>query len=123
MQLLRADANLRAEAELEAVRETRRSIDVDRRRITLLAGHSGVGKSTLLNLLVPEAHARTAEISAVHGTGMHTTTFSELFDLPNQAGSLIDIPGIKGFGTFDMEIEEVSHYFREIFAVAADCRP
>ena len=91
-------------------------------RITLLAGHSGVGKSTLLNLLVPEAHARTAEISAVHGTGMHTTTFSELFDLPNQAGSLIDIPGIKGFGTFDMEIEEVSHYFREIFAVAADCR-
>ena len=53
---------------------------------------------------------------------MHTTTFSELFDLPNREGSLIDIPGIKGFGTFDMEVEEVSHYFREIFAVAADCR-
>lgn len=92
-----------------------------RDRITLLAGHSGVGKSTWLNRLVPDAHVRTAEISAVHGTGMHTTTFSELFDLPS-GGSLIDIPGIKGFGTFDMETEEVSHYFREIFAESRDCR-
>ena len=89
--------------------------------ITLLAGHSGVGKSTLLNLLVPGAHARTAEISAVHGTGMHTTTFSELYTMPD-GGSLIDIPGIKGFGTFDMDEGEVSHYFREIFHTAADCR-
>lgn len=90
-------------------------------RVTLLAGHSGVGKSTWLNHLVPGAHARTAGISAVHGTGMHTTTFSELFDLP-AGGSLIDIPGIKGFGTFDMEAGEVSHYFREIFAVSKECR-
>lgn len=90
-------------------------------KVTLLAGHSGVGKSTLLNLLVPSANVRTAEISAVHGSGMHTTTFSELFELPG-GGSVIDIPGIKGFGTFDMEAEEVSHYFREFFETSAACR-
>lgn len=92
-------------------------------RVCLLAGHSGVGKSTLLNRLVPGAGARTAEISQVHGTGMHTTTFSELYDLPGEAGgAVIDIPGIKGFGTFDMEPAEVAHYFRDIFALSADCR-
>lgn len=90
-------------------------------RTTLLAGHSGVGKSTLLNLLIPDAHARTAHISDAHGTGMHTTTFSELFELP-EGGALIDIPGIKGFGTFNMEPEEVAHYFRDIFSISADCR-
>lgn len=90
-------------------------------RTTLLAGHSGVGKSTLLNLLIPDAHARTAHISDAHGTGMHTTTFSELFELP-EGGALIDIPGIKGFGTFNMEPEEVAHYFRDIFRISADCR-
>lgn len=90
-------------------------------KVTLLAGHSGVGKSTLLNRLVPDAGARTAEISEAHGTGMHTTTFSELYDLPS-GGSLIDIPGIKGFGTFNMEPEEVGHYFRDIFRLSADCR-
>lgn len=90
-------------------------------RTTLLAGHSGVGKSTLLNLLIPDAHARTAHISDAHGTGMHTTTFSELFELP-EGGALIDIPGIKGFGTFNMEPEEVAHYFRDIFSISVDCR-
>mgnify|MGYP002068466829 FL=1 len=90
-------------------------------KTTLLSGHSGVGKSTLLNVLVPEANARTRQISTAHDTGMHTTTFSEMFDLP-EGGCLIDTPGIKGFGTFDMEKEEVGHYFREIFAVSAGCR-
>ena len=90
-------------------------------KITLLAGHSGVGKSTLINRLIPNAGARTAEVSEAHGTGMHPTTFSELFDLPS-GGGLIDIPGIKGFGTFDMEPEEIAHYFREIFRVSSDCK-
>lgn len=90
-------------------------------KTTLLSGNSGVGKSTLLNLLVPDAEAKTAEISAAHDAGMHTTTFSEMYFLP-QGGALIDTPGIKGFGTFDMEREEVSHYFREIFKASADCR-
>ena len=90
-------------------------------RTTLLAGHSGVGKSTLLNRLVPEAHARTASISEAHQTGMHTTTFSALYDLPG-GGALIDIPGIKGFGTFNIEPAEVGHYFRDIFVLSADCR-
>ena len=91
-------------------------------KTTLLAGHSGVGKSTLLNLLIPNAKVRTAQISDAHGTGMHTTTFSELFELPQQQGALIDIPGVKGFGTFNMEPEEVAHYFRDIFNISADCR-
>lgn len=105
--------------------ETGDGIDVLRTELqgktTLLSGNSGVGKSTLLNLLVPDADARTAEISAAHDAGMHTTTFSQMFFLP-QGGALIDTPGIKGFGTFDMEREEVSHYFREIFMVSAECR-
>ncbi len=90
-------------------------------KTTLLSGNSGVGKSTLLNLLVPDAGAKTAEISQAHDAGMHTTTFSEMYFLP-EGGSLIDTPGIKGFGTFDMEREEVSHYFREIFRISAGCR-
>lgn len=90
-------------------------------KVTLFSGNSGVGKSTLLNTLIPNLNVKTAEISATHDTGMHTTTFSEMFDLPN-GGSIIDTPGIKGFGTFDIEKEEVDHYFREIFQVSADCR-
>lgn len=90
-------------------------------KTTLLAGNSGVGKSTLLNRLIPGAGARTAAISEAHGTGMHTTTFSELYELPG-GGALIDIPGVKGFGTFNMKPGEVSHYFRDIFRLASDCR-
>ena len=88
---------------------------------TLIAGNSGVGKSTLLNALIPTANVRTAEISEAHQTGMHTTTFSELFPLP-EGGSLIDIPGIKGFGTFNMAREEIAHYFPEIFHTSRECR-
>lgn len=90
-------------------------------KVTLLSGNSGVGKSTLLNALIPDADVRTAEISDAHDTGTHTTTFSQMFFLPT-TGSIIDTPGIKGFGTFDMEPEEVGHYFREIFRISADCR-
>ncbi len=97
-------------------------------KTTLFSGNSGVGKSTLLNALIPGLNVRTAEISDSHDTGTHTTTFSEMFDLPAipgtdvPAGHIIDTPGIKGFGTFDMEREEVSHYFREIFSIGQECR-
>ena len=90
-------------------------------KITLLSGNSGVGKSTLINRLIPDAKLRTAEISESHNTGMHTTTFSEMLSLP-PAGFLIDTPGIKGFGTFDMEPEELTSYFREIFHFSKECR-
>ena len=89
-------------------------------KITLLSGNSGVGKSTLINRLVPGASLRTAEISDAHNTGQHTTTFSEMIGLGK--GWLIDTPGIKGFGTFDMEPEEITSYFKEIFRFAKDCR-
>ena len=89
--------------------------------ITLLAGNSGVGKSTLINAILPEAAAKVGEISTAHNKGMHTTTFSEMFPVDGE-GYIIDTPGIKGFGTFDMEEEEIGHYFPEIFRTSADCR-
>ena len=96
-------------------------------KITLLSGNSGVGKSTLINRLVPGANLRTAEISEAHLAGQHTTTFSEMISLPPSGGDkgggyLIDTPGIKGFGTFDMEREELTSYFREIFEYSKQCR-
>lgn len=90
-------------------------------QISLLSGNSGVGKSTLINRLIPHASQRTAEISDAHNTGMHTTTFSEMIELP-EGGYLIDTPGIKGFGTFDIEKEELTSYFKEIFHFSKDCR-
>ena len=90
-------------------------------KITLLSGNSGVGKSTLINQILPEANLRTSEISDAHNTGMHTTTFSEMLELP-EGGYIIDTPGIKGFGTFDMEPEELTSYFREIFHFSKDCK-
>ena len=95
-------------------------------KISLLSGNSGVGKSTLINRLVPDANLRTADISDAHQTGMHTTTFSEMIPLTSHllplTSYLIDTPGIKGFGTFDMEREELTSYFREIFEFSKQCR-
>jgi ribosome biogenesis GTPase len=92
-------------------------------KTVLLSGNSGVGKSTIINKLIPGIELRTAEISAVHDTGMHTTTFSELYHLPgDNAGDIIDTPGIRGFGTIDFDKYEVAHYFREIFQTSQDCR-
>ena len=90
-------------------------------KLTLLSGNSGVGKSTLVNLLVPEAAARVGEVSDSHHTGMHTTTFSEMYFLKD-GGAVIDTPGVKGFGTIDFQREQVSHYFPEIFAMSSGCR-
>jgi ribosome biogenesis GTPase len=90
-------------------------------KITLFSGNSGVGKSTLLNQLIPGINLKTAEISDAHNTGMHTTTFSEMLRLPF-GGWAIDTPGIKGFGTFDMEPEEICGYFKEIFRFSKDCK-
>ena len=91
-------------------------------KVTLLSGNSGVGKSTLLNSIFGTNMTRTGAISNAHNKGTHTTTFSEMYPLPNDTGWLIDTPGIKGFGTIDMRKEEVGHYFREIFRFSQDCR-
>ena len=114
-------------------------------KTSLFSGNSGVGKSTLLNRLVPEAQAKTAALSEAHDQGLHTTTFSEMYPLlpasvtvperpltvpegsltvpeGSPEGYIIDTPGIRGFGTFDFEREEVSHFFREIFSIGRDCR-
>lgn len=90
-------------------------------RISVLSGNSGVGKSTLINRILPGANLRTAEISDAHNQGIHTTTFSEMLELPS-GGYLIDTPGIKGFGTFDIEPGELTGYFKDIFHFSKDCR-
>ena len=90
-------------------------------KTTLLSGNSGVGKSTIINAILPDAGLKTADISEAHDCGMHTTTFSEMLPMPD-GGYLIDTPGIKGFGTFDMEPSELTGYFREIFRYSAECR-
>ena len=89
-------------------------------KISVFSGNSGVGKSTLLNKLIPGLDLRTAEISEAHNTGTHTTTFSEMLPLP-EGGWAIDTPGIKGFGSFDMDPHEIGGYFREIFHFSKQC--
>lgn len=102
----------------EGIEEIRRTL---KDKTTLLSGNSGVGKSTIINRLIPGLDLRTAEISATHLTGMHTTTFSEMFALP-EGGYIIDTPGVKGFGTIDYDKYEVAHFFPEIFAESCKCR-
>jgi len=92
-----------------------------RDKISVLSGHSGVGKSTLINAVDPYLDLRTGEISEAHSTGRHTTTFSEMFELED-GGYIVDTPGIRGFGTIDMEKEEMSHFFPEIFKCSANCQ-
>jgi len=90
-------------------------------KTTLLSGHSGVGKSTLINAIDENLRIKTSNISQYHNKGMHTTTFSEMYPL-SLGGYLIDTPGIKGFGTIYIKQEEASHYFPEIFKVSKKCK-
>lgn len=92
-------------------------------KTTLISGNSGVGKTTIINGLIPGLDLRTAAISEVHDTGTHTTTFSEMFQLPGNGNSyIIDTPGVRGFGTIEMDEYEASHFFPEIFKIGANCR-
>ncbi len=101
----------------EGVEELRKELQG---KIVCLSGNSGVGKSTLINTLFPHLQLKTSEISDAYNTGKHTTTFSEMYETGD--GYIIDTPGIKGFGTFNMKREEVGHYFREIFKYSSECR-
>jgi len=90
-------------------------------KVSMFSGHSGVGKSTLVNLIEPDLSLKTAAISDQHQQGLHTTTFAEMYDLSFDA-KIIDTPGIKGFGIVDMEKEEVGDYFPEFFRLKQECK-
>jgi len=90
-------------------------------KITLISGHSGVGKSSLLNLIFPELKLKTQDVSGWSGKGLHTTTFAEMFDLPS-GGSIIDTPGMREFGLIDVSKQELSHYFPEMRERLVNCQ-
>ncbi len=90
-------------------------------KTTLLSGHSGVGKSTFINAIIPQLQLKTQEVSGWSGKGMHTTTFAEMFDLP-EGGRIIDTPGIREFGIIDITKQELSHYFPEMRVLISDCQ-
>lgn len=95
--------------------------DLLKDKVSMVSGHSGVGKSTLINRIEPTLQLKTAEISSAHSTGKHTTTFAEMHPM-SFGGYIIDTPGIRGFGLFDIEKNELAHYFREIFKFSANCQ-
>lgn len=96
-------------------------VELMRGKTSMFAGHSGVGKSTLINAIAPELDLRTSEISEQHLQGQHTTTFAEMYDL-DIGGRIIDTPGIRGFGMVDMDKDEIGDYFPELLALKADCK-
>ena len=96
--------------------------EILRNKTTLLSGHSGVGKSTFINLVVPGKELRTQEVSGWSGKGLHTTTFAEMYDLPLLNAHLIDTPGIREFGLVDIPRQELSHYFPEMRSRLMDCQ-
>ncbi|MFO7934857.1 MAG: ribosome small subunit-dependent GTPase A [Bacteroidales bacterium] len=95
--------------------------EVMKEKVNVIAGNSGVGKTTLINVIDPSMKLKTATISEVHQTGKHTTTFAEMFELPDGI-RIIDTPGLRGFGTIDIEREELFHFFPEIFRASKHCR-
>lgn len=95
--------------------------DKMRGKVSLLAGNSGVGKSSIINAVSPETAVKVGEISRIHDTGMHTTTYSEMFELMPDS-YIVDTPGVKGFGSYAMESEEIAHYFVEFFELSANCK-
>lgn len=90
-------------------------------KTTMFSGHSGVGKTTLINVIEPSLNLKTKEISKQHGQGMHTTTFAEMFQL-SFGGFIIDTPGIKGFGVVDFEPSQITDYFPEFFKLKSKCK-
>lgn len=96
-------------------------IELFKDKLNLLSGHSGVGKSTIINSIAPDLKLKTAAISKSHKTGKHTTTFSEIFCLKT-GGFIIDTPGIKAFGLIDMKKDEIYHFFPEIFIASKECK-
>ena len=90
-------------------------------KVTLLSGHSGVGKSSFINIIFPELKLKTQDVSGWSGKGLHTTTFAEMFDLPF-GGKVIDTPGLREFALMDISKQELSHYFPEMIALVNDCQ-